>query len=118
MSDRDAKRRITFAFLAEVVQTFEERFGAHMHQANAYGMNADFAPALQELMVSDEADTADGAELTAFCETFDGSDPVRALLSFCCLSFPPPCTAKIQRPLARQNRRSAPKGGRREEHHD
>ena len=51
MSDRDAKRRITFAFLAEAVQTFEERFGDRMEHANAYGMNADFAPALQDLMV-------------------------------------------------------------------
>lgn len=51
MSDRDAKRRITFAFLGEVMQTFVERFGENMATANAYGMNADFAPTLQELMV-------------------------------------------------------------------
>mmetsp|Transcript_39969 Transcript_39969/g.58769 ORF Transcript_39969/g.58769 Transcript_39969/m.58769 type:complete len:246 (+) Transcript_39969:61-798(+) len=50
MSDRDAKRRITFAFLGEVMQTFVERFGENMATANAYGMNADFAPTLQELM--------------------------------------------------------------------
>jgi hypothetical protein len=35
MSDRDAKRRITFAFLSEVVTIFEDRFGNHMVRACA-----------------------------------------------------------------------------------
>jgi vesicle-associated membrane protein 7 len=50
MSDRDVKRRVTFAFLTNVLNSFNERYQERIQTANAYAMNADFAPTLQELM--------------------------------------------------------------------
>ena len=51
LSDKDAKRRITFGFLNEIKNQFLQNFGGQIASANAYQMSDAFAPQMQEMMV-------------------------------------------------------------------
>jgi len=50
LSDKEAKRRITFGFLGEAKNQFQQNYGSMIASANAYQMSDSFAPKLQELM--------------------------------------------------------------------
>ena len=51
LSDKEAKRRITFGFLSEIKNQFHQNFGGLIAGANAYQMSDAFAPQMQEMMV-------------------------------------------------------------------
>lgn len=50
MADVELRRRLPFAFLADVKSRFETTYGDHMQTANAFAMNEDFSPVLQRQM--------------------------------------------------------------------
>eukprot|EP00941_MAST-03F_sp_MAST-3F-sp1_P001683 g1683.t1 len=50
MSDVDTKRRKTFGFLESIKSRFLQDFGDKVDTAITYGMNAEFAPVLQQKM--------------------------------------------------------------------
>jgi len=50
LSDKEAKRRITFGFLNEIQNKFRQSFGGQIANANAYQMSDAFAPQMQEMM--------------------------------------------------------------------
>lgn len=51
MTDMDAKRRVAFAFLADIRQKFVEKYGDAIYTANAFAMNQSFAPIIKRQMV-------------------------------------------------------------------
>ena len=50
MADVELRRRLPFAFLADVKQRFQSTYGDHVQTANAFAMNEDFSPVLQRQM--------------------------------------------------------------------
>ena len=52
MADVELRRRLPFAFLADVKGRFQSTYGDHAHTANAFAMNEDFSPVMQRQMNS------------------------------------------------------------------
>eukprot|EP00946_MAST-07B_sp_MAST-7B-sp1_P004694 g4694.t1 len=50
MADVELRRRLPFAFLADVKGRFQSTYGDHAHTANAFAMNEDFSPVMQRQM--------------------------------------------------------------------
>mmetsp|Transcript_2908 Transcript_2908/g.3044 ORF Transcript_2908/g.3044 Transcript_2908/m.3044 type:complete len:217 (-) Transcript_2908:92-742(-) len=50
MCDETEKRRIPFAFLADMKQLFNEQYGEQAHTAIAFAFNAEFSPILMQRM--------------------------------------------------------------------
>lgn len=52
MSDENAKRRITFAYLQDIMKNWRDRFGSTEQTALAFSLNDIFSPVLRQRMVS------------------------------------------------------------------
>ncbi|CAM9581654.1 unnamed protein product [Ectocarpus sp. 4 AP-2014] len=50
MADEQSRRRVPFAFLEDIKTKFGAQYGASIHTAPAFSMNAEFAPILQRQM--------------------------------------------------------------------
>lgn len=61
MSDENAKRRVTFAYLEDIMKNWRDRFGSTEQTALAFSLNDIFSPVLRQRMVS-----SDGALIIAF----------------------------------------------------
>ena len=51
MADASSRRRLSFAFLKDIKEQFQQNYGDRAQTANAFAMNEEFAPVLQRRML-------------------------------------------------------------------